>query len=170
MILLETDRLLIDEFSVDDAAFMLELLNTYTWLQFIGDRGVRTLEGAKQYILNGPLKSYQQFGFGPYLVRLKVNNAPIGLCGLFRRETLEDVDIGFAFLPNYAGNGYGYESAAAVLQYAIDELGLTRITGITTANNLHSIRLLERLGLRFEKKILFRTDGVESLVFGLTLV
>ena len=168
--MLETERLRLVEFSEDDAAFMLELLNMPAWIQFIGDRGVRTLEEARQYIVHGPLKSYEQVGFGPYLVRLKESGRPIGLCGLFKRETLEDVDIGFALLPGYAGKGYAYEAASAVMTYAIQELKLPRVIGLTTAANHHSIQLLEKLGLRFEKTILFRTDGVESLVFGLTLV
>ena len=109
--MLETERLQIVKFSEEDAPFVFELLNTPAWIQFIGDRGVRTLEEARQYIVNGPLKSYEQFGFGPYLVRLKESDRPIGLCGLFKRETLEDVDIGFALLPAYAGNGYAYEAA-----------------------------------------------------------
>lgn len=148
---------------------MLELLNTPTWIQFIGYRGVLTLEKARQYIVNGPLKSYEQFGYGPYLVKLKENGQPIGLCGLFKRESLEDVDIGSALLPDYAGNGYGYEAASAVMTYAVREWKLPRILGLTTAANQHSIRLLEKLGLRFEKKITFRTDGVESLLYSRTI-
>ncbi len=166
--MLETERLHIVKFSEEHAAFVLDLLNTPAWIQFIGDRGVRTLEEARQYIVNGPLKSYEQFGFGPYLIRLKESDRPIGLCGLFKRETLEDVDIGFALLPAYAG--YGYEAASAVITYAVQEWKLPRIIGLTTAANQYSIRLLEKLGLRFEKKILFRTDGVESLLFGLTVL
>lgn len=167
--MIETDRLLLEKFTVDDAAFMLALLNTPSWIEFIGDRNVRTLDEARQYILNGALKTYKQFGFGPYLVKLKVGDIPIGLCGLFKRETLDDVDIGFALLPEHTGKGYGYESASAVMTYATTALGLTRITGITTAANHHSIRLLEKLGMHFEKKIMFRPDGEESLLFGVTL-
>lgn len=167
--MLETERLLLEEFSPDDAAFMLELLNTPSWLQYIGDRGVRTLDEARQYIQNGPLKSYAQFGFGPYVVRLKSSGIPIGLCGLFKRETLDDIDIGFAFLPEYASKGYGYESASAVMTYAADHLGLTRIIGLTTAVNHNSIRLLEKLGLRLEKTIMFRDDGEENLMFAIML-
>ena len=167
--MLETDRLLLEKFSVDDAAFMLALLNTPSWIEFIGDRNVRTLDEARQYIMNGAMKSYEQVGFGPYLVKLKAGDIPIGLCGLFKRDTLDDIDIGFAFLPEHAGKGYGYESASAVMTYATATLGLTRFTGITTAINQNSIRLLEKLGLSFERKIMFRPDGVESLVFGLTL-
>ena len=164
--MLETDRLILDAFSVEDAAFVLELLNTPTWLEFIGDRNVRTLADARQYILDGPLKSYEKFGFRQYVVKLKATSVSIGLCGLFKRELLEDIDIGFGFLPDYAGSGYGYEAASAVMAYATDQLGLTRLTGLTTASNHKSIRLLEKLGLRFERKILVRTDGAESLLFG----
>ena len=167
--MLETERLIINKFSVDDAAFVLELLNTPDWLAFIGDRNVHTLDDAKQYILTGALTSYDRFGFGPYIVKLKSNNVPIGICGLYKRDALPDVDIGFAFLPAYAGKGYGYESASAVLTYAKTVLGLTRMTGITKPTNQNSIRLLEKMGLRFEKKISFGNNGQESLLFGMML-
>lgn len=167
--MIETDRLRLDTFSTDDAEFMLTLLNTPSWLEFIGDRNVRTLSEARQYILDGPMKAYTQFGFGSYVVKLKASSVSIGVCGLFKRDSLDDVDIGFALMPDYAGRGYGYESAAAVIAYATDQLGLTRITGLTTAPNHASIRLLEKLGLRYEKTINFRPDGVESLLFGMTL-
>ncbi len=167
--MVDTERLIIGKFSVDDAAFVLELLNTPAWLEFIGDRNVLTLDDAKQYILTGPLTSYERFGFGPYVVKLKTSNVPIGLCGLYKRDALNDIDIGFAFLPVYAGKGYGYEAASVVLAYAITTLGLTRITGITKLTNQNSIRLLEKLGLRFEKKIIFGADGQENLLFGMTI-
>ncbi|MFD2936894.1 GNAT family N-acetyltransferase [Spirosoma flavum] len=167
--MLETDRLLIDELSVGDAGFILDLLNTPSWLEFIGDRGVKTLSDARQYILDGPLRSYEQLGFGSYLVKLKSSGVSIGLCGLLKRDTLDDIDIGFAFLPDYIGKGYGYESATAVMTYARDVLGATRIVGITSPTNQNSIRLLEKLGLRFEKKIILRTDGEESFLYGVTL-
>lgn len=163
--MLETERLLIDKFSVDDAAFMLELLNTPSWIQFIGDRNVHSLDEARQYLQDGVIKSYEQNGFGGYLVRLKAGGIPIGMCGLFKREMLDDADIGFAFLPAFVGKGYGYESAAAVMNYAAQQLGLLRIMGITSPGNHDSIRLLEKLGLRFEKKFMFKRDGEESLLF-----
>ena len=164
--MVETERLVLDKFSIDDASFMLKLVNTPTWIQFIGDRGVRTLPDAQDYILAGALASYKQHGFGPYLVKLKTNGKPIGLCGLFKRDTIDDPDIGFAFLPDYANKGYGFESATAVMKYAREVLGLTRIVGITLPGNQYSIRLLEKLGLRFERMISVRTDGEESLLFG----
>ena len=168
--MIETDRLLLEKFTVDDAAFMLELLNTPSWLDFIGDRNVRTLDDAKQYILTGALTSYERFGFGPYMVTLKTSDLPIGICGLYRRDTLDDVDLGFALLPAYAGKGYGYEAASAVSNYAKTVLGLTRITGITKPTNQNSIRLLEKLGMCFENKISFANDGQENLLFAMTLL
>ena len=167
--MLETERLLIDEFTVDDAPFILALLNMPAWLEFIGDRGVRTLADAHQYILDNPISSYRQYGFGPYGVRLKSSNALIGMCGLHKRVSLPDVDIGFAFLSDYASQGYGYESALALMAYGRDVLGFTRITGITKATNANSIRLLEKLGLHFEKTFVFHPDQPESLLFGMAL-
>lgn len=145
---------------------MLELLNTPLWMQFIGDRGVRTLSDARQYIIDGALKSYDQYGFGPYRVIEKASGLSIGMCGLFRRDTLDAPDVGFSFLPGYIGKGYGFESASAVMRYASSVLGLPRVLGITAASNHNSIRLLEKLGLCFEKKISFRADCEESLLFG----
>jgi RimJ/RimL family protein N-acetyltransferase len=168
--MLETERLLIDEFTVNDAPFMLALLNMPAWIEFIGDRGVRTLEDAHQYILDNPISNYRQYGFGPYAVRLKSNSAPIGMCGLHKRTFLPDIDVGFAFLTDYAGQGYGYEVASALIGYGRDVLGFTRITGITKPTNAKSIRLLEKLGLRFEKNVRFGTNVEESLLFGMDLI
>ncbi|GAB2561738.1 GNAT family N-acetyltransferase [Spirosoma aerophilum] len=164
--MIETERLLLTKFSVEDAGFILELLNTPAWLQFIGDRGVRTLQDAEQYIVDGPLKSYERMGFGSYLVSLKATGQAIGMCGLFQRETLDAPDIGFAFLPGHTGWGYGYESASALMTYAQEQFGITRILGFTSPANQSSIHLLEKLGLRFEKKIMYKDDGEESLLFG----
>ncbi|QDK81672.1 GNAT family N-acetyltransferase [Spirosoma sp. KCTC 42546] len=167
--MLETDRLLIDKFTIEDAPFILELLNTPSWLTFIGDRGVRNLDDARQYIQNGSIKSYEEHGFGPYRVALKSNGVSIGMCGLFKRDTLEDIDIGFALLPGYVGKGYGYEVANAVMTYARDVLGAARIVGITNPDNQNSIHLLEKLGLRFERPVRL-TTGDEVLLFGTPVV
>lgn len=164
--MIETERLVLNEFSVEDAPFILTLLNTPSWVQSIGNRGVQTLTDAQTYILDGAVNSYKQHGFGPYLVKLKTDGQPIGLCGLFKRDAVDAPDIGFAFLPDYTRKGYGFESATAVMQYARDVLGLTRIVGITLPTNQYSIRLLEKLGLRFERRISVRADGEESLLFG----
>jgi RimJ/RimL family protein N-acetyltransferase len=168
MIILETDRLVLRQFTPDDAPFMLALLNSPPWLRFIGDRGVRTLEDARHYIQNGPLKSYLGFGFGGYLVQLRKGDLPIGLCGLFRRETLPDVDLGFAFLPGYEGRGYSYEVSSALLDYAQTQLKIERITAFCDAENQASIRLIEKLGLRFERRIQF--DGKASLLYSRNLI
>ena len=116
MKVLETDRLILRWLSTDDAEFILELLNEPSFLQYIGDKGVRTLEDARNYILNGPVDMYARLGFGLYLTELKERGVPLGICGLLKRDGLEDVDIGFAFLPRFWAKGYAYESAA-VLAY-----------------------------------------------------
>ncbi|MEA2206372.1 MAG: hypothetical protein QOE77_3148 [Blastocatellia bacterium] len=151
MKVLETDRLNLRRISTDDAEFILQLLNEPSFLEFIGDRGVRTLEDARNYILNGPMASYERFGFGLYLTELKEPRVPIGMCGLLKRDTLEDVDIGFAFVPQYWKQGYAMESAAAVMAHAKDAFGLNRLAAITSPGNEPSIALLLKLGMRFEK-------------------
>ncbi len=140
MIVLETDRLILRELTADDAAFILELLNDPGWLQYIGDRGVRNLADARQYIINGPMASYQRYGFGLYLVKLKDAETPMGICGLIKRDELEDVDIGFAFLPQFTGKGYALEAASAVMSYGSHELGIERIVAITSLDNHRSVR------------------------------
>ena len=135
-------------------------------MQFIGDKGVRTLEDARNYILNGPVDMYHRLGFGLYLTELKESGVPLGLCGLIKRDGLEDVDIGFAFLPRFWAKGYAYESAAAVLAYGKDVLGLKRIVAITSPDNHASGRLLEKLGLRFERMVKLSEGAEEVRLFG----
>jgi RimJ/RimL family protein N-acetyltransferase len=166
---LETERLLICPLSVDDGAFIVDLLNDPGWLRFIGDKGVRTVAEARVYLVNGPLASYEQFGFGLCLVKLKAENRAIGVCGLIKREGLADVDLGFAFLPQFRGQGYAFEAAQAVLHYGQTELGLARIVAITLPENKASIRLLEKLGLRFEKTIKLPGDEETLHLFGIEL-
>ena len=162
---LETERLILRRMSVDDGEFMLELLNDPSWLQFIGDRGARTVDDAHQYILTKVVAMYDRFGFGLYLTELKNDGAPIGICGLVKRDSLDDVDIGFAFLPGFRGKGYAYESATAVLAYSKCQLGFTRILAITSPDNDSSIRLLEKLGFRFEKMLQGFGGGKEDMLF-----
>ena len=161
----ETERLTITEMLEADAAFMLELLNSPAWLKYIGDRGVRTLEDAERYILTRIMPSYRQNNFGFYLVKLKDDNASIGICGLVKRDGLDHVDIGFAFLPDYEGRGYGYESASAVMQYAKTTLKLDTIVAITTKDNLPSINLLKKLGLNFKQLVRLPGDEEELMLF-----
>jgi RimJ/RimL family protein N-acetyltransferase len=164
-LVLETDRLRLRRLSVRDAAFIVELLNDPGWLRFIGDKGVRTLQHARAYLLNGPIAMYARTGFGLYLTELKETRTPIGICGLIKRETLDDVDLGFAFLPRYQANGYAYESAAAVMAYGKDALGLTRIVAITDPENHASARLLEKLGMRLERSIRLQEDATELRLY-----
>ena len=161
MNVLETDRLLLRQLTIDDAEFILELLNEPSFLHFIGDKGVRTLEDAREYILQGPIASYERHGFGLYLTALKEGAMPIGMCGLLKRESLADVDIGFAFLPRFWSKGYALESALAVKAYGLDILGLKRIVAITNPDNEASIRLLEKLGLKYERLVRMSEAGPE---------
>jgi RimJ/RimL family protein N-acetyltransferase len=165
MKVLETDRLVLRRMSVDDAEFELRLLNEPSFLRFIGDRGVRTLEDARAYILKGPVDMYERLGFGLYITELKGEGTPIGICGLVKRDFLEDVDIGFAFLPEFWGQGYASEAAAAVMEHAKGALGLKRVVAITNPENHSSIRLLEKLGLKFDRMIRATADGPEIRLF-----
>lgn len=149
----ETERLNIRWLTEDDADFILELLNEPSWLKFIGDKGVRNVEDARKYIVEGPMAMYDQYGFGLYLVEMKDSRTPIGICGLIKRESLENVDVGFAFLEKYGAKGYAYEAATAVMEYGRNHLQLHRIVAITTEDNEKSVKLLEKLGLTFEKLI-----------------
>ena len=145
--LIATARLRLDPFTVDDAPFIVALLTDPDWLRYIGDRGVRTLDDARRYLETGPMASYAAHGFGLYRVALRDSGVPIGMCGLLRRETLPDVDIGFAFLPDYRTQGFAVESARATLRYARETLGLDRIVAIVSPENAASIRVLETLGM-----------------------
>lgn len=169
MKILETERLLLRQFSTEDAEFILELLNEPSFIQNIGDRGVRTLADARAYILNGPVASYAKNGFGLYLVLLKETNESIGMCGLIKRDGLDDVDIGYAFLPKFWSRGYAVESALAVKAYARDVIGLKRVVAITDPANDGSIRVLEKIGLRFEKVVRLSEDDIELKLFAVDL-
>lgn len=166
MTLLETDRLLLRKLTVNDDAFMLDLLNQPAFIQFVGDRGVRTLHDARKYISTRIIASYKKYDFGLYLTSLKEDQTPIGICGLVKRPALRDVDIGFAFLPQYWLKGYAFESAAAVMDYAKNTLGIKRVVGVVAPDNPGSIRVLERIGLRFERMIKLSEDDIELKLFG----
>lgn len=166
MTILETERLILRRLTTDDAGFILELLNQPSFLRHIGDKGVRNIDDAVRYIETGPLASYERFGFGLYLVELNTTGAPIGLCGLLKRDTLPDVDVGFAFLPAFWSQGYAFESASAVMTYGRGVVGLRRIVAITSPDNHASISLLEKIGLRFERMIKLSEDQSEVRLFG----
>ena len=166
---LETDRLILRRLSTADAAFIFDLVNDPDWLHFIGDKGVRTLDDARNYILNGPVEMYGRLGFGLWCVELKSDGSPIGICGLIKRETLEDVDVGFAFLPAFRGCGYAVESATAAIAYGRDNLGLKRIVAITSPKNDRSARVLEKAGLHFEKIVRPSEASAEVSLFAAEL-
>jgi len=163
--ILRTARLQLRELAPRDAPFILVLLNEPSFIQNIGDRGVRSLADAHDYLVNGPIASYTRHGFGLYLVELAATEEPIGICGILQREALPDPDLGFAFLPAYWGQGFAFEAAAAVRGYARSELGVGRLLAITSPRNDASIRLLERLGFRFERMTRLENDGTELKVF-----
>jgi RimJ/RimL family protein N-acetyltransferase len=165
MIVPKTERLLLRQFTVGDAQFILTLLNEPSFLRYIGDKQVRNLEDAEAYILNGPIASYEKHGFGLLLVELKETHTPIGMCGLLKRDELPDADIGFAFLPSYWNKGFAFEAAAAVLQDARERLRLERILAITSLDNEASIKLLQRLGFGFEQVIRLSEDGEQVKLF-----
>jgi RimJ/RimL family protein N-acetyltransferase len=153
------------ELDLGDDAFILELLNEAGFMRYIGDKGVRTLADAREYLLKGPMDSYARNGFGLYAACLR-DGTPIGICGLVRRAGLDDPDVGFAFLARYWTNGYAVESAAAVLAHARRVLKLERIVAITTPDNASSIAVLEKIGLKFERMIRLVHDGPEIKLFG----
>lgn len=159
MRVIETERLNLRWLNDTDDEFILDLLNQPSWLEYIGDRGVRSLDDARTYIHDGPLAMIAQHGFGLYLVELKATATPMGLCGLLKREALEDVDIGFAFLPDYGGRGYATEAANACLEYACEHLGLERLVAITLPTNKSSIRLLDSLGMHYESDLRLDEGG-----------
>ncbi|HUF00672.1 MAG TPA: GNAT family N-acetyltransferase [Anaerolineales bacterium] len=169
MTILETERLILRQLTQDDAEFMSELLNDPSWIQNIGDRNIKTLDDARSYILNGPVASYTKNGFGLYLVVLKETNESIGICGLIKRDGLDDIDIGYALLPKFWSKGYAVEAARVVKAYAKDVIGLKRVVAITDPANAGSIRVLEKIGLRFEKMVRLSADDIELKLFGADL-
>lgn len=162
---LDTQRLTLRRLSYDDAEFILRLLNDPDFIRFIGDKGVRTLEDARGYLRTGPLASYERFGFGLFRVDLRDGGVPIGMCGLLKREVLADVDIGFAYLPEYRSKGYAFEAASAIASYAYSTHGLTRLAGVTKPDNFGSMRILEKLGLRRVGTVRISDDGPEDHLF-----
>lgn len=164
---LETARLRLRTFTPDDAAFVHTLVNDPDWLAYIGDRGVRTLDDARGYIEKGPMAMQAREGFALWVVEPREGGAPLGMCGLIRRPQLEDVDIGFAFLPSARGRGYAREAAEGTIAYARDVAKLRRLVAITSLDNARSIRLLESLGFAFETTFEF-APGDPVRLFGLS--
>lgn len=149
MKILTTERLHLRTITPSDAAFYFELVNDPTWLEYIGDKGVRSIEDARLAIQNGPLLMQEKYGHSLYVMERRSDAQPLGLCGLIKRDSLPSVDIGYAIRPAFFAMGYTYEAAAAVLAYARDQLQLPCLMGITSPHNVNSIRLLEKLGLHY---------------------
>ncbi len=167
--ILETERLILRRLTTDDADFILNLLNQRSFIQFIGDRGVRNSAEARRYIETRFIESYERFGFGLYLVELKPQNAPIGICGFVKRDTLSHADIGFAFLPEYWSQGYAVEAARATLRYGKNVLEFQRVLAVTAKDNESSGKLLAKIGLKYEGLIRLSETDAESKLFSAEL-
>jgi RimJ/RimL family protein N-acetyltransferase len=165
---IETERLLLRRLDEGDAAFILDLLNQPSFLENIGDRGVRTLEDARAYIRDGAVASYARHGFGLYAVVVKESGALAGICGLVKRDGLDDVDLGFAFLPQHWSKGFGVESAAAAKRHAARDVGLKRLVAITSLSNVRSIAVLEKIGFTFERVIRLPHNAEDLRLFAVT--
>jgi RimJ/RimL family protein N-acetyltransferase len=159
--ILDTPRLILRCLHLDDAAFFLRLVNEPSFIQNIADKGVRTLDDARENLRNGPIASYARHGHGLWMVELKETQTPIGICGLIKRDVLEDVDVGYALLPEFCGLGYAAEAAAAALAHARDTLGLRRVVAVVNEENGRSLRLLEKLGFRYERMVRLSPDDRE---------
>ena len=166
---LETARLTLRRLEFEDAPFLVGLLNQPSFLANIGDRGVRNVEDAHRYLREGPMAMYQQFGFGLWHVARRSDGAPVGMCGLLRRDILPDVDVGYAFLPEFWGQGYAFEAAAATLRQAADKFRLSRVIGVVSEGNTGSIRVLEKLGMSFERMVAMRPNEPEVRLYGRSL-
>ncbi|MFD1161265.1 GNAT family N-acetyltransferase [Hwangdonia seohaensis] len=169
MIIAETERLLISKFTLFDAPFFLQLANSPNCLKYIGDKNLKNIADTELYLQDKTIKSYADFGFGFYKLTLKKNNKPIGTCGLAKRDKLDDVDIGFAFLEDYEGQGLGFEASVEIIKLAKFKFNLKKIVAITNPDNRNSIKLLEKLGLLFEKRVNPFDDDEELLLFAKTI-
>ena len=163
--IVETSRLELRELTIDDAEFILGLVNEPSFLANIGDKGVRTLDDAKQFILDGPWKRNQKPGYGQFMVELKPDGIPIGVCGLLYREVLDVTDVGCAFLPAYWRQGIAHEAASAIMEYGRSTLGVEKIVGLTSKDNLASIGLLEKFGMKFERIVKMSDDDPGTVLY-----
>lgn len=169
MIELETERLRLRRQTPADAPFILALMNDPDWIRNIGDKGIRSVEQAEAHIRNVTIASYERHGYGFLLAERKEDGAPIGICGLAKRDFMDDADVGYALMPAYRGQGYAFEAAAGVLAYARSALGMTRVAAITAPDNETSARLLRKLGMREEGLIAFGETGEPVRLFAIAL-
>ncbi|MES2049690.1 MAG: GNAT family N-acetyltransferase [Pseudomonadota bacterium] len=170
MKILDTERLSLSLITLDDADFYLELVNDPTWIANIRDMGIRTVEAARESIINTQIASQNKDGFSFYLVRRQSDNVAMGMCGLKKRDFLDHVDIGYAFLPRYARHGYALEAANAVVQYACSVLMLPKLAAITSPGNQRSNQLLQKLGFNLEKVLVLPGEERDTNLYGLTLI
>jgi [ribosomal protein S5]-alanine N-acetyltransferase len=161
----ETERLVLRPTSEADAPFMFELLNSPKWIKYIGDRNVRSVEDAKNYIKSRMQPQLEKLGYSNYTVIRKSDQVKLGVCGLYDREGLEGIDIGFAFLPEYEGNGYALEAAKEVKRAGLKEFGISQLRAITIKENVGSQKLLEKLGFKFIKMVQLPTDPEDLMLF-----
>lgn len=166
---LETERLHLRRVTPQDAGLMLAIWNDPAFVRFVGDRGIRSLDEALAAMQTGAFRLYAEFGYGPYALSLKEDGRQVGICGLFRREHLEHPDIGFALLPDFCGQGYAYEASVAVLAHARDDLGIKTLTAIVSPHNMASIALIEKLGLRFHRRITMPGDAEAISLYSMSL-
>lgn len=162
-----TERLVLKPTTEEDAEFIFELLNTPKWLKFIGDRNVRSTTDAAEYIKTRMLPQLERLGYGNYTVVRTSDNIKIGTCGLFDREGLEGIDIGFAFLPDYEGKGYGFESANTLKEVAFKEFGIKEMNAITSKENINCQKLLEKLGLKLRGTTILPNEEEELLLYSI---
>lgn len=165
-VVVETPRLRLRRMSEADAEFIRRLVNEPSFIRNIGDKGVQTLDDARRYIRDGPMASYARHGFGLNLVELRATGAPAGMCGLLKRDVLDHPDIGYAFVPEFWGAGYAREAASAVIDWARHSRDLTRILAITNPDNAGSIRLLEKIGFQFERRMRMPGESADVAVYG----
>ncbi len=165
MRVLSTERLHLRWFVADDAAFIFELVNDPDWVRFIGDRKIHTLEAARTYIENSLIAMCRRLGFGLWLVERRTDGVAIGICGLIKRESLADVDLGFAFLPDFRGQGFAIEAATATLAYGRDHWELKRIVAITSPDNEPSAKVLKKIGMHLEQRTRLAGEERDCLLF-----
>ena len=159
--IIETERLLLQPMKLDDSDFVLDLYNSPNFIKFIGDRNMRTIADAENYIKTKFLPHFKKLGYGNFLIKLKSDGTKIGSVGIFQREGLEIQDIGFSFLPDYEGKGYGFDAASKLMETLFSEFGLKKISAITTNENIASQKLIEKLGLKYVKMIRLPDDEEE---------
>jgi ribosomal-protein-alanine N-acetyltransferase len=148
--IITSKRVTLRELTLGDAPFIIELVNDPDWLKYIGDKNVRSIADAERYLTNGPMSLYEKHSVGLWAVELRESREPIGMCGLVKRDALEDFDLGFAFLPKHRGLGYAYEASQGVLKYVNDVMKLKRLAAIVNRENAPSSSLLKKLGFEFQ--------------------